>query len=69
VELARAITSSWNEACALAGLGRCAKVIGRTAQAEALLRQAHQIFHQIGAAEARDVLAELDALTGPRPEG
>ena len=69
LELARAITSSWNEACALAGLGRCARAIGHTAQAEALLRQAHQMFQQIGAAEARDVLAELNALTGPRPEG
>jgi hypothetical protein len=30
-----------------------------------LLRQALEIFQRIGSAEAPDLLAELDALTGP----
>jgi hypothetical protein len=48
---------------------RCARAADRTAQAKALLRQAHQISQQIGAAEASDVLAELNARTKLRPEG
>ena len=67
--LARAIASSWDEAHALAGLGRCALTAGHAAQAEGLLQQALEIFQRIGAAEAPDLLAELDALTGPRPAG
>ena len=67
LELARAIASSWDEAHALAGLGRCAMAAGHATQAEILLRQALEIFQRIGAAEAPDLLAELDALTGPRP--
>jgi tetratricopeptide (TPR) repeat protein/transcriptional regulator with XRE-family HTH domain len=67
LDLARAIASSWNEAYALAGLGRCATAAGHVTQAEVLLRQALEIFQRIGAAEAPDVLAELDALTGPPP--
>ena len=35
--------------------------------AAALLRQALEIFQRIGAAEAPDLRAELDALTGPPP--
>jgi hypothetical protein len=54
-----------DEAHALAGLGRCALAVGRAADAETSLRQAREIFQQIGAAEALGVLAELDALTGP----
>jgi tetratricopeptide (TPR) repeat protein/transcriptional regulator with XRE-family HTH domain len=65
LDLARAIASSWDEAHALAGLGRCALAAGHAAQAEVLLRQALEIFQRIGAAEAPDLLAELDALTGP----
>jgi len=65
--LARAIASSWGEAHALAGLGRCALDVGHTTQAEVLLRQALEIFQRIGAAEAPDLLAELNALTGPPP--
>jgi len=66
LELARAIADSWDEAHALAGLGRCALAIGRVAQAEILLRQALEIFQRIGAAaEAPELHAELDALTGP----
>ena len=67
LELARAIASSWDEAHALAGLGRCAMADGHAMQAGVLLRQALEIFRRIGAAEAPDLLAELDTLTGPRP--
>lgn len=65
LDLAREIGSSWDEAHALAGLGRCALAAGRTAEAAGSLRQALEIFQQIGAAEAPDLLAELDALFGP----
>ncbi len=64
LDLARQINSAWDEAQALAGLGRCALADGRTAQAEAGVRQALEIFQRIGAAEAADVSAELDALSG-----
>ncbi len=62
LELARVIASAWHEAQALACMGRCAIARGRIAQAKALLRQAHEIFQQIGAADAPAVLAELNAL-------
>jgi len=65
LQLARAIASSRDEAEALAGLGRCALAAGHTARAEILLRQAAEIFQRIGAAEAPDLLAEPDTLTGP----
>jgi tetratricopeptide (TPR) repeat protein/transcriptional regulator with XRE-family HTH domain len=65
LELARAIPSSRDEAHALAGLGRCAKTGGHATQANDLLRQALKIFQRIGAAEARDLLAEVNTLTGP----
>ena len=48
------------------GLGRCALAVGDTAKAEDRLRQALEIFQWIGAAEAADVAAELDALPGTR---
>ena len=67
LDLARAIASSWDEAHALAGLGRCARAAGHATQAGVHLRQALEIFQRIGAAEAPDLLAELDALTGPPP--
>jgi tetratricopeptide (TPR) repeat protein/transcriptional regulator with XRE-family HTH domain len=67
LELARAIASSSHEAHALAGLGRCALAAGHTAEAEDLLRQALEISQRTGAADAPDLLAELDALTGPPP--
>ncbi len=67
LELARAIASPWDEAHALAGLGRCAMAAGHATQAGILLRQALKIFQRIGAAEAPDLLAELEALTGPPP--
>jgi hypothetical protein len=56
------------EAHALVGLGRCAAAAGHAARAEALLRQAHEIFHRIGAAEAPSVRAELDALISQQPQ-
>ena len=67
--MARAIASPWDEAHALAGLGRCAMAADHAAQAEALLWQALTVFHRIGAAKVPDLAIELDALTGPRPEG
>ena len=67
LDLAREIGSSWDEAHALAGLARCALAAGRTAKAEDRLRQALEIFQRIGAAEAADVSAELEALTDARP--
>ena len=67
LDLALEIGSAWDEAQALAGLGRCALASGDTDQAQANLRQALEIFQRIGAAEALDLLAELDAVTGPPP--
>jgi hypothetical protein len=61
--LARELGTSWDQAHALAGLGRCALAAGRTIDAQAGLRQAQEIFQQIGAAEAATVSAELDAIT------
>jgi tetratricopeptide (TPR) repeat protein len=59
LDLARAIANSWDEAHALAA--------GHATGAAALLHQALEIFTGIGAAEAPDLRAELDALTGPPP--
>ena len=67
LDLAREIGSSWDEAHALAGLGRCALAAGRTAEAAGQLRQALEIFRRTGAAEAQDLRAEVDALAGPSP--
>jgi tetratricopeptide (TPR) repeat protein/transcriptional regulator with XRE-family HTH domain len=67
LELARAIDSSWEQAHALAGLGRCALAVARTAEGEVRLRQALAIFRQIGSPEAAGVAAELDALGGQGP--
>jgi tetratricopeptide (TPR) repeat protein/transcriptional regulator with XRE-family HTH domain len=64
LELARSITSLWDEAHALAGLGRCALASGHSAQAVVFLRQALEIFQRIGAAEARELLAEFNAISG-----
>jgi Flp pilus assembly protein TadD len=65
LDIAKKSGSIRDEACALAGLGRCALAAGRTADAITALRQAQEIFQRIGAAEAPDLFAELDALTGP----
>jgi tetratricopeptide (TPR) repeat protein/transcriptional regulator with XRE-family HTH domain len=64
LDLAGAIASAWHEAHALAGLGRCALAAGHPAQAAGLLRQALELFQRIGAVEAADLLAEIDAFTG-----
>jgi tetratricopeptide (TPR) repeat protein len=64
LDLARQHGIPLGEARALAGLGRCARAAGRTAEAEDRLRRALAIFQRIGAAEAADVSAELDALPG-----
>jgi tetratricopeptide (TPR) repeat protein/transcriptional regulator with XRE-family HTH domain len=64
LDLATALGCSWDRAHALAGLGRCARAEGRMSSAHGLLRQAQQIFHLIGAAEASEVTTELDALGG-----
>jgi tetratricopeptide (TPR) repeat protein len=68
LDLARDIGSFRDEAHALAGLGRCALTAGSTADAQASLQQAHEIFQRIGAPEASDISAELDALTQPGPD-
>ena len=67
LDLARQIGASSDEAHALAGLGRCSLAVGHATQAAALLRQALEIFQRTDAAEAPDLRAELDALTGPPP--
>ena len=67
LELARDMFSPWDEARALAGLGRCAMGNGDPAQAGFLLRRALEIFDRIGAAEAQELLAEVNGLPGPRP--
>ena len=61
-DLAREIGSSWEEAYAAAGLGRCALADGHHAEAADQLEQALEIFQRIGAAEAADLTAELDAI-------
>ncbi len=67
LDVAREIDSEWDEAHALAGLGRCALAAGQISDAMASLGQAHEIFQRIGAAEATPVAAELDALATPQP--
>jgi tetratricopeptide (TPR) repeat protein len=69
LDLARATASSWDEAHALAGLGRSAAAADLATQAEVLLRQALEIFQRIGAAEAADLAAELEALAWPQQAG
>jgi tetratricopeptide (TPR) repeat protein len=64
----REISSAWNEAHALSGLGRCAIAGGQAIDAQASLQQARSIFKKIGAAEAATISAELDAMTAARPD-
>jgi tetratricopeptide (TPR) repeat protein/transcriptional regulator with XRE-family HTH domain len=63
LNVARQIGSAFEEAHALAGLGRCA-LAGHTTGAREALRQALDIFQRIGAGEAGEVSAELNALSG-----
>ncbi|HEX5291964.1 MAG TPA: BTAD domain-containing putative transcriptional regulator [Streptosporangiaceae bacterium] len=76
LELARGIGSPRDEATALAGLARCELAAGNLAADElaaavAGLRQARELFGRLGAPEADDIAAELDALRpaeqAPRP--
>jgi DNA-binding SARP family transcriptional activator/tetratricopeptide (TPR) repeat protein len=67
LDLARPMGSLRGEAIALAGLARCAVAAGVAREAELLLRQAHQIFKRIGAAETQEVLAELDTIAVRSP--
>ncbi len=46
----------------MAGLGRCALAAGHATEGRAGLHQALDIFNRIGAAEASDVSAELEAV-------
>jgi hypothetical protein len=46
-------------------MGRCAKAMGDTTQAQLLLRQAEEIFLGIGAAEAHTVRAEYNYTVKP----
>jgi Tfp pilus assembly protein PilF len=62
LDLAREDGIRWDEAHALASLGRCALAADRIADAEDQLRRALEIFQQIGTTEAAHVAAELDAL-------
>jgi len=67
LSLAREISSSWDEAHALAGLGRCALATGHRAEALEWLRQAHRVFQGIGASEASDIAAEVQAIAAGAP--
>jgi tetratricopeptide (TPR) repeat protein len=66
-DLATEIHSTWNIACALAGLGRCALSAGRTADAKTNLREAWKISHRAGMAEASQLASELDTLGEAEP--
>jgi tetratricopeptide (TPR) repeat protein len=70
LDLARQIHSFWDEAHAVAGLGRCARAAGDNPVAARLLGQAHRIFRRIGSAEATGLAAELRAMSenDPREE-
>ena len=63
LQLARDTASAWDEANALAGLARCELAAGPRSGAEAGLREALEIFERIGAVEAPEVSAELNALS------
>ena len=67
--IARKLAAPLHEARAFAGLGRSAQTDGRQDDAQASLRQALQIFQRIGAAEAAEVAAELEALAQPQQAG
>jgi tetratricopeptide (TPR) repeat protein/transcriptional regulator with XRE-family HTH domain len=57
--VAREIGMPLEEGRALAGLGRCERACGNTDSALTLLRQALQITHRTGAADAAAIAAEL----------
>jgi tetratricopeptide (TPR) repeat protein len=64
LDLAREIASPWDEAHALACLGHCWIAKRNRENAVTSLREALEIFQRIGATDAANVSAELDALTG-----
>jgi tetratricopeptide (TPR) repeat protein len=63
LDRAREASSSWDEAHALAGLGRCALADGQISDAEADLGQALTIFSWLGTAEAAGIAGEVAALS------
>jgi hypothetical protein len=65
LNLCRDLGSALGETRALAGLGRCALAEDQTTERKNLLQQALAHFQQLSAAEAPDVLAELEALNDP----
>jgi hypothetical protein len=65
--VARPLAAPFDEAHALAGLGRCALAAGQYADGVADLAHAREIFLRIGAHEAVDVAAVLDSLAGAGP--
>lgn len=70
LDIARQIGSVPGEADALAGLARCARELGHTAEAEDLHRRALVIYQRIGATPAAaGVSAELEAMLGPPSPG
>jgi DNA-binding SARP family transcriptional activator/tetratricopeptide (TPR) repeat protein len=62
VKLAQQINSHWDEAYAWAALGRCDLASADIPAAVTNLSKALAIFQRIGAAEAAEVAAELDAV-------
>ena len=60
---ARDVESQLDEARALEGLGRCALAAGRTADALAMLTEAHAIFMRMGIAEASTITALLNDIS------
>jgi tetratricopeptide (TPR) repeat protein len=64
LQVAQEIDCAWDEAHAVAGLARCDLAAGQRADGEARLRQAHEMFQRIGAAETPGLAAELAAVAG-----
>ncbi len=65
VQAARHIGDRIGQANALNDLGAVRRQTGDYQAAAQAQEQALEVFQRIGAAEAADLLAELDALTGP----
>jgi DNA-binding SARP family transcriptional activator len=64
LERTRQLGMALEEGRALAGLGRCALDEGDEHGGVALMRQAHAIFKRAGAADEREIAAELTELAG-----
>jgi tetratricopeptide (TPR) repeat protein/DNA-binding XRE family transcriptional regulator len=65
--MAREMDVAWDEAHALAGLGRCALAASRAAEARADLQRAQEIFKRIGTVEASEIAVEIAALSADGP--